>query len=638
MTQLAPDWSEKIDEEGTPVDPLDSSQSRNRITNLFAHGAITSITLRLRYISIFSWAIDHLSELDEDDKERYRQLKNIEKLFGLSSRYEELKHDQPSALTGMDGNTEFNYDDEEFDAVDLDELELLKNDSYAYQRFYENLLQKLLLKRGDFTLTEAGKELADIVGTRLGEREEHILSCAETGTATRDDFETFSHDFANQSVYYDEAFEDERKALQKIFLGFFEWDGDKQTGSVHLRESIPEDISLAVRDHLKTTLERGDIEDVNAAKLYKKYHRGYHNYRRAFSLFLLRSRQLQTESDADPITLTDSDTKFDQFRSLMHIYWQQVYLGYALDSQLEAVTTFLNSRIPARYDYEQLINAAGDPHRIQAEVNGILEGLDVTEGTDDTSASQLTRNLMLYGTTSRTQPSVSITPSPPNFQIDLGTVQEAVKAWTTDGWETVPALPGVEEANEVLLAKAVRNSLNDLHANIDDEEEQLAAWSRALGRSTVLVLLEQSRLKHQRNEREWLYNYAYSRLDSKFASLPALDRFISGLDPGTPIDEVARLLLKKQVVGTHLRVFYDRLSPGNLKRILSFDQDNRLCLETQKERGVRPFRARPSLVRFKEMNMLLRDCGLLKDDPDADFLVTETGAELLRRAHGGDQP
>jgi hypothetical protein len=243
---------------------------------------------------------------------------------------------------------------------------------------------------------------------------------------------------------------------------------------------------------------------------------------------------------------------------------------------------------------------------------------------------------MLYGTADRTKPSVSITPAHPDTPLDLGTVQDAIAEWTEEGWETVPALPDAEGVNEVLLSKAIRNSLNGLHSALDDEDAQITHWSRALARSTVLVLLEVARLRRQRDERQWLYNYAYSRLDSPFASLPALDRFIADFDSETPIHEVARSLLREQVVGTHLRVFYDRLSPGNLKRILSFDQDNRLCLETQSERGEQPFRARVSLVRFFETNTFLRDCGLLEDDPDADFEVTPFGAELLRRAHGDE--
>lgn len=131
MAQIAPDWSEQIDEAGTPVDPLYTNRSRNRITNFFAHGTITSITLRLRYISIFCWAIDQLGDSNEDDEERYRQVKNIEKIFCLSSRYQELKHNQSSALIGMDGNREFKYDYEEFDEIDLNKLELLKNGSYV---------------------------------------------------------------------------------------------------------------------------------------------------------------------------------------------------------------------------------------------------------------------------------------------------------------------------------------------------------------------------------------------------------------------------------------------------------------------------------------------------------------------------
>jgi hypothetical protein len=140
------------------------------------------------------------------------------------------------------------------------------------------------LKRGEFSLTAAGQELAEFVGEQIGENQEKILSCAEGSHATRDDFEAFSYDFANQSVYYDDEFEPERRALQKVFLGFLEWEGDKQSGSVHLRDTIPEAIPINVLDHLRETLETGDVEDHNASKLYQKYHRGYHDYRRAFSL------------------------------------------------------------------------------------------------------------------------------------------------------------------------------------------------------------------------------------------------------------------------------------------------------------------------------------------------------------------
>jgi hypothetical protein len=243
---------------------------------------------------------------------------------------------------------------------------------------------------------------------------------------------------------------------------------------------------------------------------------------------------------------------------------------------------------------------------------------------------------MLYGTASRTRSSVSVTSAPPESTLTLSTVQNTIEEWTRDGWESVPALPGIERANEVLLSKSIRTSLNEVQSALDDEEAQFAHWSRALARSTVLVLLEVARLRQQRDEYEWFYSYTRSRLDSPFASLSELDRFISQMDPETPINKVAQVLLREQVVGTHLRVFYDRLSPGNLKRMLSFDQDDRLCLEAQKERGNRPFRARPSFVRFFETHTFLRDCGLLEDDSDAEFAVTESGVNLLRRAHGGE--
>lgn len=262
-----PGWSEKIDERGVPVDPLNANRSRNRVRNLFANGTITSITLRLRYASIFCWALDQLSE-DVDD--RYGQLKNIEKLFGLASRYRQLQENHGSeALRGMDGNSRFSYADEEFDEVQFDDLELLKNDEYAYSQFYELQLQSFLLKRGEFELTAAGLELADIVDAQIGDERDRILACARNGRADREDFEAIAKPFANQSLYLESECDEERQALQKVFMGFLEWNGDNVTGNVELAETFPEELSLDVLDHLHATIEEGELDEAGASKLYK---------------------------------------------------------------------------------------------------------------------------------------------------------------------------------------------------------------------------------------------------------------------------------------------------------------------------------------------------------------------------------
>lgn len=74
---VLPEWSEQIDRGGVPIDPLNSDSSRNSFANLFAHGLITSTTFRLRYVSVFCWALNTLDQDSPDDY--YSQMKNIEK-------------------------------------------------------------------------------------------------------------------------------------------------------------------------------------------------------------------------------------------------------------------------------------------------------------------------------------------------------------------------------------------------------------------------------------------------------------------------------------------------------------------------------------------------------------------------------
>jgi hypothetical protein len=634
-----PQWSEKIDERGTPVDPLNANRSRNRFTNLFAHGTITSIPLRLRYLSVFCWALDQLADSEEEN--RYEHVKNIEKIFCLASRYRQLQADHSSeAIRGMDGNSEFSLDDEEFDAVDLDAIELLKNDGYAYAQFYENQLQNYMLKRGEFTLTEAGQELAAIVDTTIGTDRDRLLRCAKQGEATRADFEAIAESVANQSVYLESECLDERRALQKVLLGFVEWTGDKQTGSVALADEPPAEIPLNVLDQLEEVIETGEVEEAVSSNLYRRYHRKYHRYRAAHAAFLIRSWQLQDEATADRIALADADKQtFQQYRALMRLYWLQVYAGYVVESQLEALTTVLNSRIPPRYSYETLLEQVIEPATLNQAFADVTNELTTISGTEKSSPSQRTRNLMLYGTTDLTRPDVSISGSEPETadftEMQLGTARSQMQDLVSEGWDTNPAIAGASTVNEVLLGKTIRQSLNRIRDTIDDPDQQFRHWTRSLARSVALLLLVVERFERINDQREWLYNYAYNRFESPYASLPALTRVVTQTADEIPLHEFARDVLTDRVVETHLQVFYSRLSPGNLKRILSFDQDERLCLEVDRERGSRPFRASVSLVRFSELNTLLRDAGLLTDTEEG-YKPTDHGREILSRVNSGD--
>lgn len=641
-----PSWNEKVDERGALTDPLSGDRSRNRLGSLFSHGLITSTTLRLRYVSVFCWAIDRMSKEEYEEGEEYRVIKNVEKLFCLSSRYQKLQQNQGGVLTGMDGNTRFNYNMEEFDEVVLDDLELLKNDGYAYSQFYEILLQSFLLKRGELELTTAGEEIAAIVREHLGSVEDEILRCAEEGKATREDFESFAYPFANQTLYLEEEFEDERNALQKVFLGFLGWEGDKGSGSVELSDSFPELISLNVLSHLKETLEEGDVEEIGASKLYQKYHRGYHRYRRAHSLFLLRSWQLRNEMDEGQSTvqLTSSDLRaFEEYREMMRVYWLQVYTTYAFEAQLEALSTFLNTHLPARYDYEDLVNKAVEPEVLSETIEGFKD-LKVERKNGEASQKNLARDLMLYGSADTHSLDVSV----PHLEgesgmLTVGDVRRMIDETFPEPYDFDSSSPTAStencHPNMVLSAKAIRRNVNRISApdNIDDETHQFESWGRSLAGCVWLVFLISHRFGAIESHRKWFYNYSYNRLNSTFASLPSIHRFAEGFDDDTPVEEVAQRLLEDRVVETHLRVFYDRLKPGNVKRILSFDQDGRICLEVSTEHGKTPYTANPRFIRFSEMNTLLRDAGLLENGDEIKYLPTESAERALSMLQGGEK-
>jgi len=624
---VTPEWSEQIDERGMPVDPLNANRSRNRVRNLFAHGTITSITLRLRYLSVFCWALD---QLPEDTDDRYTQLKNIEKIFCLASRYQQLQANQDQeAIRGMDGNSRFSYDADAFDEITLTDLELLKNDGYAYSQFYENQLQNYLLKRGEFTLTAAGQELAEAVDSQIGSERERILKCARRGHIERRDMDAIADMFANQALYLNDACAEERDILQKVFLGFLEWTGDKQSGTVETDER-PTELTLDVLTHLEDTIEEGDIEEVGANRLYQKYHRGYHRYRAAHACFLCRSWHLQSEASSGRIALSDDDKRhFQQYRDLMRLYWLQVYAGYAIEAQLEALCLFLNSRIPPRAEYETLLDRVVDVDTIQTEIVRLTAGLDVTDGTEQASPANITRNLMLYGKSNRMAPAVTVPSVSATTPVTVGQARTDINNELT-AWDQSPPVAGDPRINEVLLAKALRNSLTNMREESDAEHRQIEYWTESLARSIALLHTTLTRFRRLEDRCEWLYNYAFNRFESPYTSISELTRLLDRTDDETPLDAFARTLIDEQVVETHLQVFYSRLSPGNLKRALSFDQDERLCLEVDRERGSRPFVARPGFIRFDEMNTLLRDGGLLVE-ADEGYEPTAAGLDILSR-------
>lgn len=97
MSKLDPEWSEEIDTDGRPRDPLGSDRARNRSVRLYANALLTNNTLRLRYLSLLSWFLSELNdreqEIDGDDiskdnliRKRHKYLADTRYNYSLSSR------------------------------------------------------------------------------------------------------------------------------------------------------------------------------------------------------------------------------------------------------------------------------------------------------------------------------------------------------------------------------------------------------------------------------------------------------------------------------------------------------------------------------------------------------------------------
>lgn len=314
----------------------------------------------------------------------------------------------------------------------------------------------------------------------------------------------------------------------------------------------------------------------------------------------------------------------------MRLYWLQSYAGYAIQAQLEALCVFLNSRIPSRYDYESLLDQVTDEEKVEDAFSNLIGGLNTSQSSDAAAPSSVTRDLMLYGSAELVEPEVSVTRNESLGEMTVGQAVSRIEEAISGDWDAAPAVSGTTDLNEVLIGEALRNSLDGMSDHLDEEHQQFEYWTRSLTRSLALLFVTVSRFDQIRQNREWLYNYGYNRFDSPYTSLSELTRFVNQADNDTPLHEFARTLIDEKVVETHLQVFYSRLSPGNLKRAVSFDQDARVCLEVDTDRGTRPYASGVNFIRFDEMNTLLRDAGLLTEADDG-YEPTDAGLDVLSR-------
>jgi hypothetical protein len=638
MKLLDPEWSAQIDTSGTPRDPLGSDRARNKTTRIFSYGLLTSNTLRLRYLSLFSWLLSELNEretrIEDSDLPRDTYLKNFEKLFALSSQFhrrdEEQDWEMIRGITGVSRLGEYESLSD-FDRVEFDDIELQKNDGYGYED-YERVIQKFFLKRGGYELTAAGEALAGATGSNLDPLADDIFKIIEAEEATSEAFESFTPELAVQSVFcHPEQFDDERTALRQVLFGHLGWDGDPVSGTVTISGS-GENEALDVLETLETVEGMYQSDDPGPGqsplqnKLHKNFSQGVHEFRRAFAYMVLRSWTLY-ESENKQIELTDRDRAvFDPFRKLMRIYWLQVYAGYALEAQLEAITTLINKEHPPRYDRDVLIDHLSST-AVDEAVTDALTALEPVSTTEPADGKWFTRNLILYGSANGTRLDATIEAN----STDSFTTIDDVNAYLSSRVEEY-RLHGV---NEILLSKTIRSALDDLHEA--GTADALDHYRTVLGRSIALLLFVLQRYRSLADELPTLQQHMKRQLWTPPGnSVPLLNQYTDGKAGETSLHEFGCELLQDRVIDLHTKVMYERLTPGNLQRLISLDRDDAICLRMDEEPSKRPFTARARFIRFSELNTFLRDAGLLNRLETGNYSVTREGRRWLENVYGGE--
>lgn len=120
-------------------------------------------------------------------------------------------------------------------------------------------------------------------------------------------------------------------------------------------------------------------------------------------------------------------------------------------------------------------------------------------------------------------------------------------------------------------------------------------------------------------------------------AVPILDEYLRQLESDTTLPELGRKLVQERVVDAHTEIMYERLTPGNLQRLVSLDRDDAVCLRMDQDPGERPFTANPRFVRFDGMNTMLRDAGFLQRIETSKYEITEEELSFLSASYGGEK-
>lgn len=613
MKSIDPKWSIELSRGRRPGNPLGASGVRNGIIGQVAFGLPTTVTQqRARYFSLLCWAINRVASDSRTESHSLSQqravVRRIEELVALTSKRYQEEESPDHGLAGVIGSNNLgNEDTWASDPINLEKFSLRRSDYAADQ--YNSMLQDFGLKRGELNLTAAGQALAEAVTTNVSPDDDRLFEHALSEQIPQATLSELGNSFALQAIYtHPEKHHRERELLRKALLGYVSWNELDNTVSF---TDLPEHISVAIEPHFDYTVAETTYDDPMRHRLSSNQP----VLRRAFALFILRSRQLYVN---DELSLTSDDKDaFDGLQQLFRVYWLQTYAAYALMSQLEALCTHLQQAAPVAVHRSEMFNELLNEDHIASHAHAVIN-LTKVETSEALSCKTATRELLCYNTAGESALDVTVSESEGQFTT-LGEVTEAMQESIERGWS--PSITA--EYNGWLLSEPIRDALTR-QSNAATISESLTHWRESLTRALVLLVFVIKRFTKHMECHPQLEAYISQEYGSDRGSLPKLESFLDRFDDDTPLTHVADRLLNDLVIGLHQETAYQRMGQsGKVRLVFSYDQrTDELREELGTGSASRPF------MRYDRVSCLLQDCGYLTQAGDPPT-VTRDGLELL---------
>ncbi|MFC5972648.1 hypothetical protein ACFPYI_15025 [Halomarina salina] len=627
MSSLDPQWTSRLDKQGAPRTPLRADSIRNGLATTLARGITTDVYLRGGYLSGFAWATHQISNhpeaSDESVAEQKAHLRTFEEILAMASYRYQQTHDPPEGVRGMTGGQRIGREELwDEDPVDLSEIELLQS-SYAIDNIQSNLRQIYLRRTGtQLGLTAAGRTVADAVDHHIGPVADELLSCILEEEVTHAQLDEFSEYVSLQAAFCrPEEFAEQLEAVQRLFLGFVEWDSSRNDvvlTEVGEKVGIP---ALSYPEHVIGGVHHDQKQREDIAS-------NVHVLRRGWGLFILRVLDL-LESGHERVALDQTDQAvFEEFRVLARAYWLQGYAAYALRSLLSVLYRYLDLAEGLGVTRRSLEAVITDTDELSATVDDALAARS-SSGGKALPRGVLARELALNGEAPMTSVEPAISENEAGLSApEVGELRTRLKSVVKTGWHPI-------DGDQVTLP-ALKLQLDETWRELAQIGTQAAAeplLRQATGQGLVALMLVDQRYRNLTTsypDVDTLLRQQYGRQRS---SLPALSDHLERHASKNGIASAAFKTLTDRVLETHQYVIHDRLSAGETIA-LAFTHD----LETDTFRAeAEPGAPRTQNLRFGRMLTMLQDCNLVRYKNEEPIVTGAGHTYISRLRSGGEQ-